>query len=70
MKFYSIESNFNLLSLNQLITGNTSIELQSSLYANASKGSLQSNLYGKELQSSLYANASKGIYSLIYMKMH
>ena len=34
--------------MNQIITRNTSKELQSVLYANASKGSLQSNLYGKE----------------------
>ena len=32
-------------------------ELQSSLYANASKGSLQSNLYGKE-------------FDLVYMQIH
>ena len=57
IKFYGIESNFNLLSLNQIIARNTSKELQSSLYANASKASLQSNLYGKE-------------FNLVCMQMH
>ena len=67
IKFYGIESNFNILSLNQLITRNTSKELQSSLYANASKGSLQSNLYGKEFNL-VCMQMQKGIHNLIYMK--
>ena len=57
IKFCGVEIKFNLLLLNQIITRNTSKELQSSLYANSSKGSLQSNLYGNE-------------FNLVYMQMH